>query len=253
MPCSTGHRRRVVFLAIVVSLLCGVLNGAAFAQSTPPSDPPPTSEYAFSDRSRAGWKGAIVDSTRLLLIQHTTRIIFHPRTRRELGGPFLRDYFQSVSRPRTWSDGDDRLVNYVGHPIQGAAAGYIWIAHDPRAPALSAGFTRDYWASRGRATAWSAIYSVQFELGILSEASIGNIGLNPRDTGWSDYVMTPLGGLAFMVAEDLAERHVLPWLESRVDSHILHKIFRMAITPSRAFANMGQGHMPWFRPASAAR
>jgi hypothetical protein len=82
----------------------------------------------------------------------------------------------------------------------------------------------------------------------LSEASIGNVGMRSNTIGWTDYVVTPLGGLAFMVAEDLTDNHVLKPLERRIQSPTLRHILRVALTPSRAFANMGQGHMPWYRP-----
>lgn len=85
-------------------------------------------------------------------------------------------------QPTQWEDSDAWWVNYVGHPIHGAAAGYIWLDHEPDAP-LEIGLNRRYWATRGRATAWAAVYSLQFEIGPLSEASIGNVGLRPETTG----------------------------------------------------------------------
>ena len=247
MSYSIARHAAVARLAVVVSLLVGVTRGAAFAQSAADSAAAP-SQYAFTERRPEGWKGAFVDSARLLLIEHTSRILFQSKTRRELGGPFLHDYFRSVKRPGTWSDGDGWLVNYVGHPIQGAAAGYLWIDHDPAAPSPAEGLGGSYWASRARATAWSAVYSLQFEFGPLSEASIGNVGLHRNTTGWTDHIVTPLGGLAFIVAEDMADRHLLAWLEPRIGSRSLRNIVRVALTPSRALANMAEGRMPWFRP-----
>jgi hypothetical protein len=75
------------------------------------------------------WKGAIADSFRLLMLEHAGRIAFQPKTRRELGGPFLRDYVRSVKVPDTWEDGDRWYVNYFGHPVHGGAAGFIWLDH----------------------------------------------------------------------------------------------------------------------------
>src|SRR5829696_7750938 len=63
------------------------------------------------------WKGAIADSLRLLLLEHTTRVAFQHKTRRELGGPFFGDYVRSLKIPDTWGDGDSWAINYVGHPI----------------------------------------------------------------------------------------------------------------------------------------
>jgi hypothetical protein len=50
---------------------------------------------------------------------------------------------------------------------------------------------------RGRAAAFAAVYSFQFEVGPFSKASIGNVGLHQETTGWVDYVVTPTGALAW--------------------------------------------------------
>lgn len=84
-------------------------------------------------------QGALADSLRLLAMEHLGRVAFQSKTRRELGGPFLRDYIRSVKLPVTWEDRDRWYVNYVGHPIHGAAAGFIWLDHEDGAhdPALA--------------------------------------------------------------------------------------------------------------------
>jgi hypothetical protein len=137
-------------------------------------------------------RGTIVDSLRLLSIQHALSTTFEVKTRRELGGPFFQDYARSLDWPRTWSDGDSWLTNNVGHPIQGAASGFIWLNNHGQAEGAAAG-DPGYWKSRLAATAWAAAYSVQFEVGPYSEASIGNVGLHPQTTGWTDHIMTPSG------------------------------------------------------------
>lgn len=73
--------------------------------------------------------GAIGDSMKLLMIEHGMRIAFQEKTRRELGGPFWSDYKRSVRWPAQWEDTDSWWVNYLGHPIHGAAAGLIWLDH----------------------------------------------------------------------------------------------------------------------------
>jgi hypothetical protein len=115
-------------------------------------------------------------------IADSGRIAFQPKTRRELGGPFLGDYARSVKWPQTWDDGDEWFVNYVGHPLHGGAAGRTWLNNDPTARTLELSLSKPYWASRAKAARWSALYSLQFEFGPLSEASIGNAGYDPR--GW---------------------------------------------------------------------
>jgi len=186
------------------------------------------------------------DSMKLLLIEHATRIAFQEKTRKALGGNFWEDYRKSVRVPPQWEDTDDWWVNYIGHPIHGAAAGYIWLDHEPGAP-TEFNTSSKYWASRGRAMAWSAAYSLQFEIGPLSEASIGNVGMIPQTTGWVDHVITPLGAFGLIVAEDALDRYVMKWLEERIHNSILRGALRVALNPGRALSNGSTGRLPWHR------
>ena len=97
--------------------------------------------------------GAIGDSFRLLSMQHGARIILQEKTRRELGGPFVKDYHNSLRVPRSWGDGDGWLMNYVGHPWQGATSGWVWIHNDAGAEEVKLSRSRKYWTSRARALA----------------------------------------------------------------------------------------------------
>ncbi len=190
--------------------------------------------------------GVVADSIRLLLMEHGTRIAFQSKTRRELSGNFWSDYRRSVRIPSQWDDTDAWWVNYVGHPIHGAAAGYIWLDHEPRALSEFRGTAR-YWSSRGRAMAWAAAYSLQFELGLLSEASIGNVGMRPETTGWVDHVVTPAGAFGWMVAEDALDRFLVKWAEGRVRNRGLRAALRFALNPGRALSNSASGRSPWYR------
>ena len=176
------------------------------------------------DTQGTGVKGAVSDSIRLLSMQHAVRVGLSSKTRSELGGPFLKDYGSSIRMPRTWGDGDGWVINYLGHPSQGAASGWVWLQNEPGAERQKLGRSRRYWSSRGRALAWSAIYSTQFEIGPYSEASIGNVGLRPETTGWTDYVSTPIGGLAMIVAEDAIDQHLVTWLERHTNNEPLRAI-----------------------------
>jgi hypothetical protein len=189
----------------------------------------------------------IRDSLRLLLLEHTVRIVGQAKTRAELGGPFWLDYRRSARIPRQWGDGDGWFINYVGHPGHGAAAGFIWIRHDPDSPPPENGFTRRYWLNRMRASAYSAVYSLQFEIGPLSEASVGNVGKNPATAGWIDHVITPIGGLGVMVLEDAIDRYAINWLELRVKNGIVRALVRSGLNPSRSLANVAGTRAPWHR------
>jgi len=191
--------------------------------------------------------GTFVDSLKLLMLEHGIRIGFQEKTRSELGGRFWSDYRRSVRIPRQWEDTDSWWVNYIGHPIHGAAAGYIWLDHDRGAPKQISRDSR-YWSSRAKAAAWAASYSLQFEVGILSEASIGNVGLRRETTGWVDHVMTPVGAFGFMVAEDAVDRYLVKWAEHRIGNPVLRVMIRFAANPSRTLTNTASGKYPWHRP-----
>jgi hypothetical protein len=191
--------------------------------------------------------GAVADSLKLLMIEHGTRITLQPKTRRELGGPFFADYRRSIRWPGQWGDTDGLLVNYLGHPIHGAAAGLIWVDHGAHRQ-TTPGAGGKYWTSRAAAAAFSAVYSVQFEVGPLSEASIGNVGMRPETTGWVDHLVTPAGAFGLMVAEDLVDHHVVRWVERRTSNRMIRATVRIALNPSRALANLAQSRTPWSRP-----
>jgi hypothetical protein len=215
----------------LAAMLAAVASGEARAQSPP---------------SAADVGAAFADSFKLLMIEHGTRIAFQEKTRRELKGPFFRDYVDSLRWPRQWEDADSWWVNYIGHPIHGSAAGLIWLDHTThRDERLS--LKKSYWSSRGKAAAYTAVYSLQFEFGPLSEASIGNVGLRRETTGWVDHVVTPVGGLALIVAEDVLDRYFVEWFERRVGNRVARASVRMLFNPSRTFANIAQTRAPWQR------
>lgn len=243
---SRRKRNRVPFVVMVAAILL-VGNAPAFADDDQSADTATTSRGARDTDSGPAWKGALADSLRLLAIEHTTRIAFQEKTRRELTGPFVSDYLRSVKWPKTWNDGDAWGVNYIGHPIHGAASGFIWLDHETGSHDVSMGFSREYWASRGRATAWAAGYSLQFEFGPISEASIGNVGMNPATTGWVDHVVTPAGAFGFMLAEDALDRYLITRIEGWTDSKALRVLARTFLNPSRTLSNAAQGRTLWYR------
>lgn len=163
-------------MARVRRLTCWGVLLAALLQTAPAlaQEPLPVTFHSSDDEKGADILGAFGDSLKVLLFEHGMRVGFQEKTRRELGGHFFGDYTRSVRMPRQWGDTDAWWVNCIGHPLHGAAAGYLWLDHEPDAPSTFSGDGRD-WASRGRAMAWSAVYSLQFEVGPLSEASIGRL------------------------------------------------------------------------------
>jgi hypothetical protein len=193
------------------------------------------------------WKPAIWQAGIFLGIQHGVRVETEPGTREELKGPFFREWFRSVKSIRGWNDGDPFIVNYVGHPMMGAVAGFIEVQNDPVFRRARFGRNREYWKSRMRALAFSSAYSAQFELGPLSEASIGNVQLHPPETGITDLVITPTVGLGWQVAEDALDRYLVRRIEARVEWTWLRVIARGTLNPARSFANVLRFKVPWYR------
>jgi hypothetical protein len=199
------------------------------------------------------WNNAIAQSTLFLAICHGFRFATEAGTRAELKGPFFKDYGTSMRSLRGWGDGDEFLVNYIGHPMGGSVAGYIQIQNDPKGIKQEVGLNnKKYWKSRMRAMAWAAAYSTQFEIGPISEASLGNVGRVPTEKsqhpmGWVDLIVTPTLGTAWLVGEDLLDRYLIRWLESKIKNRKFIIIARTFLNPTRSFANMHRGDWWWKR------
>jgi hypothetical protein len=263
-----GRFRVVLTLLVMFAFCASILAGAQSLEPTsfPPLEAPRDEASAIGGRGEPGrsevkdssgaagqmtsggtdYRRAIEDSMRLLLIQHAVRVGTQDKTRRELAGPFFSDYRRSVAVPLQWGDTDSGLTNYVLHPGQGAASGFIWLQNSASGE-LPFALTSEYMNSRLWATLWALGYSLQFEIGPFSEASIGNVGMRRETTGWVDHIMTPAGGLAIMMFEDMLDRYVVRKLEDRTDSAVLRAMMRMFLTPSRATANVAGMRAPWYR------
>ena len=104
-------------------------------------------------------RGALIDAAARLLVEEGQAadqfvVVVHGKVNRigpghydermllavEADGNFFGDYGRSLRIPNTWKDGDDWEVNYIGHPIHGAAAGFIWLDHEDGAHDPDLGF-----------------------------------------------------------------------------------------------------------------
>ena len=216
------------------------------------SDSKQTTGRAGGNSDRFRWDSALRQSLLFLLVEHGFRVATQPGTRAQLKGPFFDDWFTSAHNLRHWRDGDPFYINYVGHPLQGAASGFIQVQNDPRGIKLAPGLNRAYVHSRLRALGWSALYSTQFELGPLSEASIGNVGLRPYETSkhpmaMVDMVISPVLGTAWLVSEDLIDHKLIRRIESRTNNRVIKIVARSLLNPSRSFANLMRGKWFWHR------
>lgn len=208
--------------------------------------------YQTEVREKFHWKPALIQSLTFLAIQHSYRMT-QEKTRRELGGPFFRDWAKSVKGLRGWNDPDSFFINYVLHPLQGGLTGRIFVVNSDRANRQEFGRSKQYWESRFKAFVWSTVWSTQFEFGPLSEASLGNVGIREKrgrsTMAYVDLVVTPTLGTGVLIAEDVIDKYILKnRLEKRSQrTTVMIKILRCLLTPTTAFSNVLRGKMPWKR------
>ncbi|MFZ1702646.1 MAG: hypothetical protein WBO10_02805 [Pyrinomonadaceae bacterium] len=209
-------------------------------------------EMSDEPDQRFRWRPALIQSGLFLAIQHGFRMS-EGKTRRELDGPFFRDWKESVLNLHGWSDGGKIFTDYIAHPMQGSLTARIFINNSPRANRAEFGKSRSYWKSRTKALVWAAVWSTQFEIGPISEASLGNVGQVYYNGHFSkmtygDLVITPVVGVGWTVGEDAIDKFILDrWIEKRVGNRLLIKTLRSVLTPTTAFANILRGRTPWRR------
>jgi hypothetical protein len=221
------------------------------------------------------WKQAFTQSFLFLLEEHSFRMGTDPLARHLVWRKrFWDDYLQSANHfvMTRWGDGDDFLVNYIGHPLQGSVSGLIEIQNDPRGRSAKFGKSSLYWQSRMKAMLWAGVYSAYFEIGpIFSEAALGNEGgytYTPRcglgycskpplvfkpptnNTGWVDFIVTPVVGTGWTILEDSIEREIVDRI-AKDDPRFRYKLIRAGLSPSHAMANMLAGKYPWYRVTDA--
>jgi hypothetical protein len=191
------------------------------------------------------WGPALRQSLLFLAVQHGYAMT-QPKTRHALRGPFFKDYFRSVRSLSGWEDGGRFFTNYVAHPMQGSFMGFIQIQNDPRGKGQTFGRSGQYWKSRMKALAWSAAWSTQFEIGPISQASIGNVGEKGKQT-YIDLVVTPTLGLGVLIAEDILDKYVIRRLEAHSRSVWVRMFGRTLLNPTRTMANIIRFKLPWHR------
>ena len=217
------------------------------------------------------WKGLILQSVAFSALENGVRIMTADQDDRHilLNKPFWSDYFASLQQFNMgrWNDGDSFLVNYIGHPMQGAVSGYIEIQNDPRGRELEISSNPQYWKSIFRALLWSTVYSTQSEIGPMGEAAIFSEGgftypihcpnkdkyacpptsKYTNNTGWVDFIITPTVGTLWILGEDTLDRYVTNPLLQRHPNAFGYKLLRAGLNPARSLANILRGHFPWFR------
>ncbi|MFY9740379.1 MAG: hypothetical protein WA252_20460 [Candidatus Sulfotelmatobacter sp.] len=182
---------------------------------------------------------------------------------------YWRDYKQSLERwwEVGWSAGENPMYNYVGHPIQGAITEYIFFQNDPKSRYLEFSKSKQYWLSRVKATIFNGVYSTQWSIGPISEMTVEKYGSNDRPqwtasgafpcnpkiqqcywgVGKVNLVMTPVGGLGWVLAEDWMDKNIVRRVERKTTNRLLIDTTRCTFNPIRAAGNILHGNRPWFR------
>jgi hypothetical protein len=195
---------------------------------------------------KASFMKVLQYSVQLIFYEHVMRVAVQPFTRAELDGPFWRDYINSVKMPKKWGDLDSWEVNYIGHSMAGSSGVRLWLVQ--REPNHLGNGNKHYWKAMFRGFLFSILFSEQFEIGPLSEASIGNVGLREGRTGWTDHIVTPFGAVLWTMYEDAVDKWVLTWIEKHVPLNMAKVAARLILCPGWMLANIGMNRLPWDRP-----
>lgn len=187
------------------------------------------------------WWGLFTQQTRVDATMHWIRLrqskfhepLYHSR--------YFRGYAEALkgyySLPLRWDDGDDFLTNDVGHPIMGAVFSYTFTDYDRRCTNLVFG-EGPYWSCMKRAAIYASLASANWEWNpVMSESALGHIGKfrtceHGRCTGeggWTDLVVTPLGGMGIRIAGDLARARLWPLLDRRLSGNAAARAINYAV------------------------
>ncbi len=162
-----------------------------------------------------------------------------------------------------WNDDDNFWTTWIGHPMMGSVAEFIWIQNDPKSRELEFGNSKAYWNSRLKAMIPSAIFSAEWLVGPISETSIGNQGLTyyndksnhnkwTNGTGFVDFVVTPVAGVLWSAGEDWVDLHLLKKVRGRTNNRA--KLFITSLlTPAKSGANIFRFKAPWYRDSEHVR
>jgi hypothetical protein len=233
--------------AFIIYLLVSLTFCAHARTDDPAGENLPAS--AADDQSESGvdWGAVLWQSLFFTGVEHGFRLGTQSYTRDALQGKFFPDWGRSIGNLHGWGDGDPFLTNYIGHPMQGAVSAFIFAQNDRKYKRVEFGRNREYWKSRLRATLFSFAFSEQFELGLLSEATIGNTQSYYPQQGLVDQVITPTVGMLWMIGEDSIDKYIVQRFEAKTDKPWVKMMLRAGLNPSRSMANAMRLEVPWQR------
>ncbi len=198
-----------------------------------------------SAKEKTNYKKIALQTGLFLVLENGLRLT-EEKTRRELSGKFFRDWFKSAGSLDGWSDGGKFFTNWIAHPAGGSTSAFIFAQNHPQSRNTTFGRNKDYVHAKGKQFLFALAYSELFELGPISESSIGNVGLYGKKQTYIDHVITPTLGIAWSVGEDALDHHILrPMMQKH---RILGKVLAGLLNPTRTMANALAFKPPWYRP-----
>ena len=151
-----------------------------------------------------------------------------------------------ASTRRELDDGDRFFPNYIGHPMQGSVSAFIFANNSLSSKDLEFGLNKTYFKAKKNQFIFALIYSELFELGPISEASLGNIGYRKGKNSYIDHVLTPVLGIVWSIGEDAVYHY---WIKDvRERRPILGNLMLIGLNPTRALANALSLRYPWRGP-----
>ena len=222
----------------------GGVDWKKFSPTPPQFSPTAPAAPDFSQR----WLPTVKELFYFNMIGHSVRML-QKRTRVELKGPFFKEWFRSakpIFADPHWDDEGSFSINYIGHSMSGASYGMIQRQNHGRAWNAAFG-SSEYWSNIPLSMFVSAIASLQFEIGPISEASLGNVGIEPEKQGYVDLIVTPVLGMAWMIGQDAIDQYVMKKIESKITNKGLRATIRIVADLPRTMANLMAGKAPWYR------
>ena len=259
LTAGTAHAQPVTFAPSVRPLFSATPTASwhVDVDVTPPSVAPrPVSPFKLAAEARfwqltlqtgkrrkgdVDWQGLFTQQTRVDAVMHWLRLRqakFHAPLYHSAYFPGYRDALKGYySLPLRWDDGDDFVTNDIGHPIIGALFAYTFTDYDRRCSNLVFG-EGNYWSCMKRAAIYSALASANWEWNpLMSESALGHIGKFYTceggkcrgEGGWTDLVVTPLGGMGIRIAGDLARARLWPLLDRKLAGGPLPKALNYTV------------------------
>ncbi len=194
-------------------------------------------------QAKIDYGGLIAQDLTFLIVRNALRLTDED-TRENLSGPFVEDWFDSVStlwneRARFYDNGKF-FTNQIAHPWAGSTAAFIFANNDSISRNAKFGNNKEYWRAKKRQFVFTVIDTALFEIGPISESSLGNIR-----QGWVDFILTPTLGIAWSIGEDALKAKVLDPMYPKHPKW--HNFLFIVLNPTRSGANLMAFKKPWYR------